>query len=167
LNLKKDAIIWDIGTASGSVAIEAARISVEGQVYAVEVDSECVAMARENCRRHKVDNVQVIEGRAPGVLIGLPRPDAVFIGGSKGSMRDILDVCLEQLTDKGSLVVNAITMENVQEAYQYFQEKDLRPEIILLQVSRGVPLARYHRYEALNPVHIFAVTKGDKNPALV
>jgi precorrin-6Y C5,15-methyltransferase (decarboxylating) len=161
LNLKKDTVIWDIGTASGSVAIEAARISVEGQVYAIEVDSECVVMARENCRQHRVDNVEVIEGRAPQALVDLPRPDAVFIGGSKGSMRDILDVCLEQLTDNGSLVVNAITMENVQEAYQYFQEKDMHPEITLLQISRGVPLAHYHRYEALNPIHIFAVRKGN------
>ena len=79
-------------------------------------------------------------------------------------MREILDVGLEQLKDHGTLVVNAITLENVQEAYQYFREKDLTPEVVLLNVSRAVPLAKYYRYEALNPIHIFAVRKDMMRP---
>jgi precorrin-6B C5,15-methyltransferase / cobalt-precorrin-6B C5,C15-methyltransferase len=31
--------------------------------------------------------------------------------------------------------------------------------VTLLNVSRGEPLARYLRYEAQNPIHIFAATK--------
>jgi len=31
--------------------------------------------------------------------------------------------------------------------------------VTLVQISRGVPLARYQRYEALNPIHILAVEK--------
>jgi len=159
MNLKSDSKVWDIGTASGSIAIESAKLCPQGFVYGIEVNQECIAIAKDNCMRHKVDNVEIIEGRAPEALKNLPRPDAVFVGGSKGSMREILDVCLEQLIDGGALVVNAITMENVHEAYQYFKEKELKPEITQLNVSRGVPLAHYHRYEALNPIHIFAVRK--------
>ena len=160
MQLRKDSVIWDIGTASGSVAIEAAKICSDGAVYAIEVDQESVEICKQNIMAHKVDNVEVIEGRAPEALKGLPPPDSIFVGGSKGSMHEILDVCLEQLKENGTLVVNAITLENVQEAYEYFKEKNLRPEIILLNVSRGVPLAHYHRYEALNPIHIFAVRKN-------
>ena len=54
---------------------------------------------------------------------------------------------------------SAITLENVAEAYQAFRRRDLVPEVTLLQVSRAEPLARYMRYEALNPIQIFAVTK--------
>ncbi len=159
MHLKKDSVVWDIGTASGSVAIEAAKICTEGLVYAIEVDHESVEICQQNVITHKVDNVEVIEGRAPEALKGLPAPDSVFVGGSKGSMREILDVCLTELKEDGALVVNAITLENVQEAYQYFKEKELVPEIVLLNISRGVPLAKYYRYEALNPIHIFSVTK--------
>jgi len=158
--LKKDSVVWDIGTASGSVAIEAAKICSDGAVYAIEVDHESVEICKQNIMAHKVDNVEVIEGRAPEALKGLPPPDSIFVGGSKGSMREILDVCLEQLKENGTLVVNAITLENVQEAYEYFKEKNFKPEIVLLNISRGVPLAHYHRYEALNPIHIFAVRKN-------
>ena len=159
MRLKRDAVVWDIGTASGSVAIEAAKICTQGQVYAIEVDHESVEICKQNVIAHKVDNIEVIEGRAPEVLKGLPAPDSVFVGGSKGSMRDILDLCFRQLNDQGTLVVNAITFENVQEVYEYCKENGLTPEIVLLNISRGVPLARYHRYEALNPIHIFSIKK--------
>jgi len=159
LNLNKNSIVWDIGAASGSVAIEAARIAENGFVYAVEINSGCIEICKDNLITHKIDNVQVIEGRAPEALEGLPKPDAVFVGGSKGSMRDILDYCLEKLTEGGKLVINAITMENIQEAYSYAKENKLDVEISQVNISRGVPLAHYHRYEALNPIHIFAITK--------
>jgi len=159
LNLGKDSVVWDIGAGSGSVSIEAAMICKEGEVYAVEVDPEGIAICKENLFTHHVDNVTVIEGLAPEALPGLPRPDAVFIGGSKGNMRPILDFSLAELREGGRLVVNAITFENVQEAYSYFKEKEMNPEVILLNVARGEPLAHYLRYEALNPIHIFAVTR--------
>ncbi len=164
MRIRKDAVVWDIGTASGSVAIAAAQTCLQGTVYAIEVDHESVEICKQNLITHRVDNVVVIEGRAPEGLKGLPAPDSVFVGGSKGSMRDILEFCFDQLKENGTIVVNAITMENVQETYQYFKEKGLEPEIVLLNVSRGVPLARYHRYEALNPIHIFAVSKTKIQP---
>lgn len=160
MNLRRDGVVWDIGAASGSVAIEAAKLCYEGKVYAIEVDEESAVICKENLVTHRVDNVDVVLGRAPEALKGLPRPDAVFVGGSKGSMREILEYCLRELNDGGRLVVNAITFENVQETYQYFKDAGLEPEVVLLNVSRGVPLAHYHRYEALNPIHIFAVRKN-------
>ena len=159
MNIKHDSIIWDIGTASGSVAIEAAKIAIDGFVYAIEIDSECIQICKDNLITHKVDNVKVIEGRAPQALEGLANPDAIFIGGSKGGMRDILEFCLRKLNNGGKIIVNAITMENIQEAYNFSKEKKLETEISQVNISRGVPLAHYHRYEALNPIHIFSMNK--------
>jgi precorrin-6Y C5,15-methyltransferase (decarboxylating) len=161
LGIRPDSVVWDIGAGSGSVSIEAALLAPEGKVYAIEIDPEGVEICRENVLAHAVDNVEVIAGRAPEALADLDTPDAVFVGGSKGSMRDIIEVALERLTPGGRLVVNAITLENAGEAYQAFRERGLVPEVTLLQISRGEPLARYLRYEALNPIQIFAVTKPD------
>jgi precorrin-6Y C5,15-methyltransferase (decarboxylating) len=158
LNLRPTSIVWDIGAGSGSVSIEAAMLAYEGRVYAVEIDPEGVEICRENILAHAVDNVRVIAGLAPDALTELEDPDAVFVGGSKGSMRPILDMCLRRLRPGGRLVVNAITLENVAEAYTALREQGLVPEVTLLNVSRGEPLAGYMRYEALNPIHIFAVT---------
>jgi precorrin-6Y C5,15-methyltransferase (decarboxylating) len=159
LQLRPESVVWDIGAGSGSIAIEAALLASHGSVYAVEVDAECAGYCRDNVRALSTDNVRVVEGRAPEALVDLDDPDAVFVGGSKGSMEEIISVALERLKPGGRLVVNAITFENVAETYAAFRARRIDPEVTLLQVSRGVPLARYLRYEALNPIHSFAVTK--------
>jgi len=159
LAIAPDAVVWDIGAGSGSVSIEAAMLAPRGRVYAIEVDPEGVAICRDNVRTHGVDNVQVIEGRAPEALVGLEAPDAVFVGGSKGSMEGIIAASLDALRPGGRLVVNAVTLENVGEAYSVLRARRLDPEVTLVQISRGVPLAHYRRYEALNPIHIMAVEK--------
>lgn len=164
LGLRRDSIVWDVGAGSGSVGIEAALIATHGHVYAVEVDPEGVELCRENARAHGADNVTVIAGLAPAALEGLPAPDAVFVGGSKGSMRGILELALTRLRPGGHLVVNAVTLENAHECYAALRERGLTPEVTLLQVSRAEPLARYMRFEALNPIQIFAVQKPLEAP---
>ncbi len=164
LALRPDSVVWDIGAGSGSVSIEAAMLAPRGRVYAIEVDPEGVAICRDNARVHGTDNVRVIEGRAPEALVGLEAPDAVFVGGSKGSMDAIVTAALAALRPGGKLVVNAVTLENVAEAYAAFRSRSLDPDVTLVQVSRGVPLARYQRYEALNPIHILAVEKPASPP---
>jgi precorrin-6Y C5,15-methyltransferase (decarboxylating) len=159
MQLRADSVVWDVGAGSGSVSIEAAMLTLRGRVYAIEVDPEGIGICRENVRAHGVDNVRIIAGRAPDALASLETPDAVFVGGSKGSMDDIIAVGLDRLRPGGRLVVNAITLENVGETYRTLRARGLIPEVTLLNVSRGEPLATYLRYEALNPVHIFAVTK--------
>jgi precorrin-6Y C5,15-methyltransferase (decarboxylating) len=159
LQLRPASVVWDVGAGSGSVAIEAAMIASEGRVYAVEIDPEGVDICRENLRAHAVDNVEVVAGRAPEAFEALEDPDAVFIGGSKGSMAEIIDVALARLKPGGRLVANAITLDNVGEAYTSLRARGKEPEVILLNVSRAEPLARYMRYEAQNPIHIFAVSK--------
>jgi len=161
LDLRPDSVVWDIGAGSGSVAIEAALLAPEGRVHAVEVDVESVMICRDNARAHGADNVSVVAGLAPEVLADLETPDAVFIGGSKGRIDAIVDVALDRLRPGGRLVVNAITLENVGETYQALRQRDLVPEVTLFQVARAEPLARYLRYEALNPIQIFAVSKPE------
>lgn len=159
LGIRPANVVWDVGAGSGSVAIEAALLAPEGRVYAIEMDPEGVEICRENLRAHAVDNVRVIHGRAPEALFDLEAPHAVFVGGSKESLAEIVEVALERLRPGGRLVVNAITLENAAEAYRAFCRRGLVPEVTLLQVARAERLAQYLRYEALNPIQIFAVGK--------
>ena len=121
LEIRPDSVIWDIGAGSGSVSIEAALLAYQGRAYAIELDPEGVEICRENLRTHAVDNVRVIAGRAPEALADLEAPDAVFVGGSKGSLAEIIEFVLGKLRPGGRLVVNAITLDNVAEAYQCFR----------------------------------------------
>ena len=158
LAIRPGSVVWDVGAGSGSVAIDAARLAPDGRIFAIEVDPEGVALCEDNARAHGADNVQVIAGRAPEALAALPDPDAVFVGGSKGSMTAIVDAALDRLRPGGRLVVNAITLENAGEAYQAIRARGVVPDVTLLQVARAEPLARYLRYEAQNPIQIFAAS---------
>ena len=166
MGIRPDSVVWDIGAGSGSVSIEAALLAPRGVVYAIEVDPEGVQICRENLLAHAVDNVRVIAGRAPMALVDLETPDAVFIGGSKGSMEEIIGIVMDRLQPGGRLVVNAITLENVAETYHTFRQRGLVPDVTLLQVSRAEPLAHYLRYESLNPIQIFAVEKRSQTGAV-
>jgi precorrin-6B C5,15-methyltransferase / cobalt-precorrin-6B C5,C15-methyltransferase len=72
------ALVWDIGSGSGSIAVECA--SHHAAAIAVEPDPEACSLIRRNAAAFRVD-VRVVEGRAPEVYAGLPDPDAVFLGG--------------------------------------------------------------------------------------
>lgn len=159
LQIYPGSVVWDIGAGSGSIAVEAGLLAPDGRVYAVEVDPEGVEICGENAAAHGADNVTVVAGRAPEVLETLETPDAVFIGGSKGSMAEIISAVLDRLAPGGRLVVNAITLENAGEAYQTLRKHGLVPEVTLVQIARAEKLAHYLRYEAQNPIQIFAVEK--------
>ncbi|MDH5654646.1 MAG: precorrin-6Y C5,15-methyltransferase (decarboxylating) subunit CbiT, partial [Spirochaetia bacterium] len=163
LALRNDSVIWDIGAASGSVAIECAMAADRGHAYAVEMNHESIAHCRENLLNFAVDNVTVIEGKAPEILSEIPEdPDAVFVGGSSGSLSEIINTVFVRLKVSGRMVVNAVTIENIHEAHETFKKMSLVPEITMLNLSRCIPLARFMRYEALNPIHIFCITKKEE-----
>ncbi|MDC0254714.1 precorrin-6y C5,15-methyltransferase (decarboxylating) subunit CbiE [Bacteriovoracales bacterium] len=162
MELCEDSTVWDIGAGSGSISMESALIAKNGHVYAVETDPLGVEICEENKRSFKVDNVTVVHTSAPEGLSDLPKPDRIFIGGTKGKMEEIISVCYEALKGEGVLVLSAITMQSVALALDVFEKIKLKPEVQLVQVSRGKPLAHYLRYEALNPIHLFTVKKEGK-----
>ena len=86
IKLKKDSIVWDIGTCTGSMAIEAAKIAPEGQVFAIEKNEADLENCFQNQRKFRTD-VTAIHGKAPEGLETFPDPDAIFIGGTAAKWR--------------------------------------------------------------------------------
>jgi precorrin-6Y C5,15-methyltransferase (decarboxylating) len=148
-------IIWDIGAGSGSVSIEAAGLCApSGGVYAVEKRAEQVACVRENIRRHRITNVELVVGEAPDALAGLPDPDAVFVGGSGGRLESILDACLARLRPGGRLVLNMATLEGVTAASTFLRFRELPFELMQVSIAYGAPIGDGTRLAPLNPVFI-------------
>ena len=118
------ATAWcgDIGSGSGSVAIEAGLIAREGKVLAIERDPESLPLLERNAARLGCGNVEVVAGEAPEVLHGLENPDSVFIGGSGGKLDAILEQSARRLNPGGRVVINVAVLERAQQAYRKLLE---------------------------------------------
>jgi precorrin-6Y C5,15-methyltransferase (decarboxylating) len=154
LRLREDSVVWDIGAGSGSVAIEAARLARQGQVYAVERQLGRAAALRRNVEKFRTGNVRVVCGSAPEALYALPEPDAVFVGGTGGEVRAIVDTCCARLRPGGRIVANFATLENLHEAVDRLKGNGFGVEITQVGIARSVPLAGLTRFEPLCPVFV-------------
>ncbi|UPG63522.1 precorrin-6Y C5,15-methyltransferase (decarboxylating) subunit CbiT [Metabacillus endolithicus] len=153
LKLSKNSVVWDIGTCTGSVAIEACLIANEGQVFAIEKNDHDLENCRLNMRKFRTD-FTVVQGKAPEHLEAFPNPDAIFIGGTAGGMEEILSVCCSRLNKGGRIVLNAVTIENLYQAVEGFKRNGFEVNITLSQISRSKPILNLTRFDALNPIYI-------------
>lgn len=161
LQLTDDAVCWDVGAGTGSVAIEMALQCVRGQVYAVERQPEAVELLRENQRRFAVENLTVVQGSAPQACQNLPAPTHVFLGGSGGAIQEILALA-RQKNPAVRIVATAIAMETIAELTRCVQDKTWSErEIVTLNVSKSRPAGRYHLMNAQNPITIFTLAGGE------
>jgi precorrin-6Y C5,15-methyltransferase (decarboxylating) len=156
LALRPDAVVWDVGAGSGSVAIEAASLAPEGRVFAIERDAESAAHCRANALRHGMDHVTVVEGAAPAVLDGLAPPDAVFVGGGGRALPAIAAAALARLRPGGRIAIAAVTLETLEDARRALSGAEIAPEVTAISVARGAPLAGRTRLEPLSPVFLVA-----------
>lgn len=154
LQLTKDSIIYDVGAGTGSVAIEMAIQAKRGIVYAVEQKAEAVRLLEKNKRHIGIENLQIIEGKAPEALIPLLAPTHIFIGGSSGNLLSILKLCLEK-NPRVHIVINAITLETLAEALKGMKELPLtETDIVAASISKSREIGDYHMMTAQNPVYI-------------
>lgn len=152
-------VLWDIGAGSGSVAIECAAHMPHGTVYAVERDARQLEHLRGNVRRFQAGNVRVIAGVAPQVLDGLSAPDAVFVGGSGGQVRELLTAIAGRLARGGRVVLNLATLEHLAAAQGWLRSAGWTADITQVAVNRSTPVGSVTRLAALNPVFILTGEK--------
>lgn len=106
-------LLWDVGAGSGSVAIEWLRAEATARAVAVEARADRAERAAANALALGVPRLEVRVGRAPDTLDGLPRPDAVFLGGGL-TEPGLVAHAWEALAPGGRLVANAVTLEGEQ-----------------------------------------------------
>ena len=158
LHLTEDAVVYDIGSGTGSVSVEIAALSPRMQVYAMEVNGEAVSLLEENCEQFGLHNVNCIQTKAPDGLEDLPVATHAFIGGSKGNLREILWT-LYRKNNHMRIVVNAVSMETICQMQELLKELPVEQEEILqLSVTKTKQLGGYHMLQAANPVYIYAFT---------
>ena len=151
LELPKHRIFWDIGFCTGSVSIEARLLFPHLQIEAFEVRPECEAIINENARRFGAPGINIHIGDfLMQDISNLPHPDAVFIGGHGGKLKEIMGKVLTVLADNGCIVMNSVKAPKVttdshqlwDEACQEFCLRQEPPMRILLDEHHPIEILK-------------------------
>lgn len=154
LQLCKNSIVYDIGSGTGSIAVECAGLSSDIRVYAVEQKEEALELIKQNKEKFRLWNIEPVYGTAPEALKALPAPTHAFIGGSKGKLIEILE-CLYQKNQQIRVVINAISLETIAQLSDLkgaFEYTDF--EVVTVQTARSKTVGNYHLMQGENPVMI-------------
>ena len=162
LDLDEEAVVWDIGAGTGSVAVECARLCRYGIVHAVERQADALELIRQNREQFGLHNLLIHSGEAPAALAALPHPTHVFVGGSGGELPAIL----AHIAARGPgirVVVAAVTLETIAVAAGILDAPPYtNMEIAQISISRGRKAGPYHLMTAQNPVTLIDAWTGDR-----
>lgn len=145
--------LWDVGSGSGSIAVQWCR-SWPG--------CTAVAYERDQLRSNRIrSNAEMfgagieVRGEAPGAFHGAAAPAAIFVGGGL-TQPGLLEACLQRLPDGGRLVANAVTAES--EAFLVQQHSRLGGKLQRFQHYHGEPLGGYTTWRPQLPITQWELT---------
>ncbi len=146
---RRGETLWDVGAGSGSIAIEWMLSDPANRAFAIERNADRAARIMRNAAALGTPGLRLVEGAAPEALMGLPTPDAVFIGGGAG-ISGVLDAALAALRARRRLVVNAVTIETQAELSRRFGA--LGGDLIQLSVARAEKVGGFHGFRPAMPI---------------
>jgi precorrin-6Y C5,15-methyltransferase (decarboxylating) len=149
-------LLWDVGAGAGSIGIEWMRVHPSCRAVAVEAVAERAHRIRQNASRLGVPGLQVVVGTAPEALVGLPQPDAVFVGGGATTPL-LLDTVWDALRPGGRLVVNAVTVQS--ETVLADWHTRCGGSLTRLSVAHARPVGGFTGWSPAMPVTIWSVTR--------
>ncbi|WP_326909648.1 precorrin-6y C5,15-methyltransferase (decarboxylating) subunit CbiE [Sedimentibacter sp. MB31-C6] len=156
LNLSNDSIVYDIGAGTGTVSIEIALKLYNGSIYSIEKNESAIELIKQNIKKFKAYNIELVNAAAPNGLINLPKPDCVFIGGSAGKLEEIIKVVLNK-NPFVSIVINAISLQSLNEALKCMRKyKFVDVEIVNVSVSKSKKAGIHDMMIGQNPIYIIS-----------
>ncbi|WP_417831298.1 precorrin-6y C5,15-methyltransferase (decarboxylating) subunit CbiE [Terasakiella sp.] len=142
-------LLWDVGAGCGSIAIEWMRAHPKCHAIAIEQNDKRRSMIAHNGAALGVPTLEIVDGRAPDALHGLPQPDAIFVGGGI-SIPGLLETCWNVLPTGGRLVANAVTLEAEREMLHFAHKFGAR--LTRIAVSREENVGTMTALKPMAPV---------------
>ena len=160
--LKPGQTVYDIGCGSGSISIEAAiQIESTGKVYAVDYEEKAIEITKKNIAKFEVNNVSVILGDAKEKIPELPDADVIFIGGTGGDTKEIVELCRTKLKKNGRIVIGIILIETLYTVLQVIEKLGFSSiDITQITISKSRKTSTGTMMLARNPVTLISATKS-------
>ena len=155
-------IVYDIGCGSGSIAVEAAlQVESSGMVYAVDSDSKAVELTKKNLEKFGVSNVKIIQADAKEKISQLPDADAIFIGGTGGDTKEIIELCEDKLKSGGRIVIGTILIETLFSVLSSIDKLNFKSvDVTQITISKSRKTSTGTMMLARNPVTVISATKS-------
>ena len=153
--------VYDIGCGSGSISIEAAlQVENTGKVIAIDYDSNAVELTKKNIEKFGVSNISVIFGNAKEKILELEKADAIFIGGTGGDTKEIVELSQNKLKSGGRIVIAIILIETLYSVLQILDKLQFDSvDITQVTISKSKKTTKGTMMLARNPVTIISATK--------
>ncbi|HSB50771.1 MAG TPA: precorrin-6Y C5,15-methyltransferase (decarboxylating) subunit CbiT [Nitrosopumilaceae archaeon] len=160
--LKPGYVVYDIGCGSGSISVEAAyQIESSGKIYAVDFDQKAIDLTKKNLKKFEISNVTTILGNAKEKIPDLPQADAIFIGGTGGDTKEILELCNNKIKSGGRIIIGVILIETLFSVLELIKKLDFSSvDITQVTISKSRKTTTGTMMLARNPVTIISITKN-------
>ncbi|APF25706.1 precorrin-6Y C5,15-methyltransferase (decarboxylating), CbiT subunit [Clostridium sporogenes] len=159
MNLEENSKILDVGAGTGSISIQAAKICAKGQVITIEKDEEALDIIKRNKEKFNCKNLNIIEGEALEVEEHINDSfNSIFIGGSGGNLEEIISRYGNKLLNNGTMVLNFITINNLNRALETLKKLNYKTECIQVAISKAK--GKSNMLIANNPIFIITATKN-------
>lgn len=140
--------LWDIGSGSGSIAVEWMLAHPSCRAIAIEGRPDRCALIARNAETFGLTPLHIVEGNAPDALANLPEPDAVFVGGGLGA--DLLAWLDEHLPRGTRIVANAVTLDSEALLTDWTARKG--GDLMRIELSNAKPLGTKQAWSAAYPI---------------
>ena len=164
MSLKEGSIVLDVGAGTGTITVQASKISRKGIVYSIERDNEAIITTKKNLEKFKCNNVVLDEGEALDILKKYKdenkRFDSIFIGGSGGNLEAIISLSNDLIQNEGTIVMNFITLDNAYKAIETVKKLNYAVDISQVNISKN--RGQSYMMIANNPIYIVQCVRSVK-----
>ena len=159
--LKPGQTVYDIGCGSGSISIEAAfQVESSGKVLAIDYDENAIELTKKNMYKFGLSNISVIFGNAKEKILELEEADAIFIGGTGGDTKEIVEISQNKLKSGGRIVIGTILIETLYSVLQILDKLQFESvDITQVTIAKSRKTSTGTMMLARNPVTIISATK--------
>ena len=154
--------VLDIGCGSGSITVEAGlQVESTGKVIGIDIDPKAVELTKNNLEKFQVSNTTIILGDAKEKISDLNEEvDAIFIGGTGGDTKDILELSENKLKPGGRIVIGVILIETLYSVLQTIEKLKFNAvDITQITIGKSRKTSTGTMMLARNPVTVISATK--------